>query len=66
MPTMKTGQASHNEISKLEQDHFDLNMKIRETLDIIPLSVKAKLAVRLPALVDDINAELKSSENDIS
>jgi hypothetical protein len=66
MPTMKIGQVSHNEITKLQQEHFDLNMRIREVLDIISLNVKAKLISRLPGLIDEINAELRANENDIS
>ena len=65
MPVMKIGQASHNEVSKLEQQHFDLNMKIRDILDTIPLDVKARLVTKLPGVIDEIDAEMKASDQNI-
>ena len=60
MPVMKTGQASHNEVNDLQQKHWDLDMKIREVLDMVPLNVKGRLVLRLPGVLDEIKSEMKA------
>jgi len=65
MVTRKIGQASHNEVTQLQQQHFDLDMRIREYLDMLSIEMKQKLVAKMPMIIDEINAELKSSENDI-
>jgi len=65
MPTMKVGQVSSNTVSDLQQKHWDLDRKIGETLGMVNLNVKAKLALRIPQLVEEINAEIQATENDI-
>ena len=66
MPTAKIGQASHNQINDLQQKHWDVDMKIREVLDLASLEAKTKLATRISGLLDEINAELRATENDLN
>jgi hypothetical protein len=57
MPTSKLGQSSSNQVSDLNQMHFDVDMKIRDTLTTAPLNVKRKLASRLPQIIDEMKSE---------
>ena len=65
MVMQKLGQVSHNAINDLQQKHFDMNMKMGEVMNDVPLDVKAVLITRLPGLISEIKAEMMARENDI-
>jgi hypothetical protein len=63
MPTTKTGQMSHVVFNQEQMDHFDADNKIQEQLATIDISIKRRLATRLPALIDELKKEQTPSEN---
>ena len=66
MPVTKIGQTSHTAVNELQQKHFDVDMKIREVLNILELKVKMKLASRLPQIVDEIKADMETIDGSIT
>jgi len=58
MPITKLGQISSNEISDLQQKHWDVDMRLRDQLTILSLEQKLALVNRLPGLVDEIKMEM--------
>lgn len=58
MPITKLGQISSNEISDLQQKHWDVDMRLRDELTVLSLEQKLVLVNRLPGLVDEIKMEL--------
>ena len=62
MPTQKLGQIASNQINDLAQKHFDIDMRIRDSLTIASLDVKTVLATRLPSILEGISAELQANQ----
>lgn len=62
MPITKLGQISSNEISDLQQKHWDVDMKLRDVLTVMSLEQKMALLNRLPGLVDEIKLQLAQKE----
>lgn len=58
MPITKLGQISSDEISDLQQKHWDVDMRLRDELTVLSLEQKLVLVNRLPGLVDEIKMEL--------
>ena len=58
MPITKLGQVSSNELSSLQQKHFDIDMRLRDYLSVLSMDQKLALVSRLPGLIDEIKAEL--------
>lgn len=61
MPTQKLGQIASNQINDLSQKHFDVDMKIRDILQVVTLDAKTILASRLDSIVNGIEAEIKAN-----
>ena len=62
MPTQKLGQIASNQINDLAQKHFDLDMRIRDSLTTASLDVKAVFATRLPSILESIQAEIQANQ----
>lgn len=62
MPTQKLGQIASNQINDLAQKHFDVDMRIRESLTTASLNAKNILATRLPAIIEGIEAEMAANQ----
>jgi len=62
MPTQKLGQIASNQINDLAQKHFDIDMRLRDTLTTASLDVKQTLATRLPSILEAISAELQANQ----
>lgn len=65
MPTAKLSSTSHVELNKIRDAHWDLDQKIGEILSIVALDVKAKILSRLPSLINEIESEMKQSEQEV-
>ena len=65
MPTTKLGSSSHTAVNDLQMKHYDLDRKIGETLSVINLDVKSRLAARLPAIVDQIQSEMTQTQQEV-
>lgn len=66
MPTTKLGQLSSNAVGDLQQDHFDMNQKIHEMLSPVNLDSKRRFVRKMPALLDEIRAEIESEDRNAS
>jgi len=62
MPITKLGQVSSNEISDLQQKHFDMDMKLRDYFTVMSLEQKMAMLNRLPGLIDEIKLQLAQKE----
>jgi len=62
MPITKLGQVSSNEISDLQQKHFDIDMKLRDYFTVMSLEQKMALLNRIPGLIDEIKLQLAQKE----
>lgn len=62
MPTQKLGQIASNQINDLAQKHFDIDMRLRDTLTTASLDVKTVLATRLPSILESIQAEIQANQ----
>ncbi len=65
MVVAKLGQSSSNEVNDIQQAHFDVDMKLREVLTVASLDVKRMLVSRLPAVIEEIKAEMQRKDTDI-
>jgi hypothetical protein len=65
MAVAKLGQASHNEITNLRQQHFDLDVELGEVLNTTSFEIKRMIVARIPQLIAEIKAEMAARENDI-
>lgn len=64
MPITKLGQVSSNEISDLQQKHFDVDMKLRDHMTTMSLEQKMALLNRMPGLIDEIKLQQAQQELD--
>lgn len=62
MPVTKLGQIASNQINDIAQKHFDIDMRIRETLTVASLNAKQVLASRLPSILESIEAEIVANQ----
>lgn len=62
MPTQKLGQIASNQINDLAQKHFDIDMRIRDSLTVASLNAKTVLATRLPGILEAIESELQANQ----
>jgi len=62
MPITKLGQLSSNELSDIQQKHWDVDMRLRDNLTILSLEQKMALLNRLPGLIDEIKAQLAQKD----
>lgn len=65
MATAKLGQSSSNQVSDLQQQHFDVDNRIREVLTVASLDVKRSLVSRLPSMIEEIKSEMQRKDADI-
>lgn len=62
MPVAKLGQIASNQINDIAQKHFDIDMRIRDTLTTATLNAKQVLASRLPSILEQIESELVANQ----
>ena len=65
MPTVKLGSSSLTDISKMRNEHFDLDQRINELLSTVDIDIKRKLHSRLPGLVDEIKSEIRQTSQEV-
>jgi hypothetical protein len=62
MPITKLGQLSANELSDLQQKHFDVDMKLRDHMTTMPLDMKLLMLSKMPSFVDGLRSELEAKK----
>ena len=56
MPTAKLGQFSSLDVNQIQNDHFDVDMQIRDVLTVLSLVQKKSLLSKLPSIITGLDS----------